>query len=476
MAPHGSSIGQVTKDAMLDEIRMKMDTGGAFTNRYKRDVTRKHRARNNARKRHARANHRSDSDSSSVYEPMAAEESVPVVFTHYLEQLHAASVALPLLTSMWETPRIFLAALHGIAEHSSQDEESDEESEEESWESVLSKPWPSGQGVYANLVESLFLEPFKARDAFEVQEIILEKLVKDMKHFKKSVLPYVKYRGKILKQVSDEVDRVLRFVDMNRRHFEDTSVLYPWQTELRPLEKATEDALHINSVTEFAYNGSTLTKDEFEELSDEADHLNKWPDLKLFTPEDAGGILKCELSDLNYEEILKRSSPEDALKAELAVSELFAHGTNYKLTLENQIKCKANVRKLEAMTPEVAHRCYVALDMDDMSAEADANIAEFKKLLASEIPGVSEIGVEAIGEVDSVNVISVTLEFGGSGEAQDLFTYVTVPFADEGPLATGGDDQPVNLLSVRKKGPGETQEMDLSYLVAEVLDGIADAS
>jgi hypothetical protein len=438
---------------MLNEIRMKMATGGAFTNT------------------------RTDSDSSSDYEPLPAEESVPVVFKHDLEQLHAASVALPLLTSMWETPRLLLDALHGIAEHSGpQDDESDEESREsehsESWESVLSPPWPPEQGVYAKLVESLFLEPFKARDAFEVQEVILEKLVKDMKHLKKSVLPYVKDRGKILMQVSGEVDRVLRFVDMNRRHFEDTSMLYPWQTEMGALEKATEDALGINSDTEFAYNGSMLTNDEFEGLSDEADYLNKYPDDRLFTPEDAVGILKWAASDLNYRDILFRSSPEDALRSELAVNELFTRGTNYPLELDT-FYCEANVRKLEAMTAEAAHRCYVALHTNNMSAEANANIDEFQELLGAQIPGVSEIAVEALSGVDSVNVIHVILEFGGLGEVQDLYTYVTLPLAYAGPLATGGDDQPVNLLSVRKKGPGETHMTDHRYLVAEALDAIS---
>jgi hypothetical protein len=525
-------------------------TGGAFTNRYKRDVTRKNRARNDARKKHARASSRLDAYSNSDDEPIAAEDSVPIVLKYYLEQLHAASVALPLLRSMWETPELLLAALHDMAKQSGlRDDESDEESggeqrtehvetlrdmgplatagaftnrykrdatrknrarndarkkharassrrdaysnsddepiaaeesvpiepweseHSESWESVLSKPWPSGQGVYANLVWRLFVEPFKARDALQVQQLIVGKLVNDMKRLKKSVLPYAKDQGKILMQVSEEVDRVLRFVEMNTEH---TSMVYTWQNVTWTLKRATENALHINSVTEFGYNGSTLDEGVLEELSYEAEDLGSYPDDELFTPEDAAGILEWRASDLNYQEILSSSSPEDALQAEKAVGELFTYGTNYNVTLP-MFKCKANVRKLDAMTPEVAHRCYVVLHTDDFSAEADANIAEFKKLLASEIPGVREIKVRALGEIDSVNVIKVSLEFGGSGEVEDLFTYVTVPLAYAGPLATGGDDEPVNLLSVQTKGAGMICVIDHRFLVGEVLDAISDA-
>jgi hypothetical protein len=507
---------------MLSNMGM-LSTGGHFKNQYKGDVIRKRRDRNDKKKNSARTR-QLDNYSDSMDEPIKIEESVPIVLEHYLKQLHAACVALPLLKSMWETPEVFLAVLHDIAvntavydqsddeqqtesehsesehsesehsesEHSESEHSESEHSESEhsesknsesknseSWASVLSSASVLQGSPYTNLVNQLFMTPFKSHDAFQIQQSMADKLSHDMRNIKEYVLPYAKdSEHHILNSVSTEVDQVERFLESNTEH---TSRFYDWKQVLVRLERVTQDAIHSNSVAEFKYNDKMLKEGVLENLSGEAEDLGSYPDDELLTPKNAVGILEWRCSDLNYEEILSRASPEDTLRSQHSVDELFSDGINYNLTLPI-FECKANVRTLNpAMTPTMGELfvspsmvwgCYDILHSNDFSKEADEYLAEFKNVLMSKLPNVRKIGVCSLGEVHGLKVIKLSLEFVGLGEVQDLYTYMTIPLRHAANSREPIRVVDVNLLSVLKQGAGMVRMMDDTFLVEEVLDAI----
>jgi hypothetical protein len=274
-----------------------------------------------------------------------------------------------------------------------------------------------------------------------------------------------------------EVDQVERFLESNTEH---TSRFYDWKQVLMRLERATEEAIHLNSVAEFKYNGNTLEEGVLENLSEEAEDLGQYPDEELFTPKNAVRILTWRGSDLNYEQILSSALPEDTLHSQDSVDELFSGGTNYDLTLQI-FKCKANVQRLNAtraMRPTMAYRCYDILHSNDFSKEADTYLAEFKNVLMSKLPNVRKIGVCSLGEVHGLNVIKLSLEFVGLGEVKDLYTYMTIPLRHAENSREPIRVVDVNLLSVLKQGAGMVRLLDDTFLVAEVLDaiGVLDAN
>jgi hypothetical protein len=153
-----------------------------------------------------------------------------------------------------------------------------------------------------------------------------------MRNIKEYVLPYAKdSEHHILNSVSMEVDQVERFLESNTEH---TSRFYDWKQVLMRLKRVTEEAIHLNSVAEFEYNGKKLKEGVLENLSDEAEDLGSYPDDELFTPKNAIGILEWRGSDLNYEEILSSALPEDTLRSQHSVDKLFSHGINYNLSIQ----------------------------------------------------------------------------------------------------------------------------------------------
>jgi hypothetical protein len=442
-------------------------TGGAFTNQYRGDVIRKSRARNDKKKESVRTRQLHD-HSYRMDEPIEMEDSVPIVLDHYLKQLHAACVALPLLNSMRDTPEVFLTALHEIAVKYTEQLESESS---KSWASVLSSASVLQGSPYKNLVNQLFIIPFKSRDAFQIQEVILGKLSHDMMNIKNYVLPYAKdSEHHTLKRVSVEVDRVELFMAGNTEH---TSGVYNWNQVLMGLKIVTENAItiHINHSTEFGYNNNTLQEGVLEKLSNDAEDLGSYPDEERFTPSDAVRILEWRGSDLGYEEILASSSPAETLHSQHSVDELFSTGTNYDLTLPI-FKCKVNVQRLRAMGHTMASKCYDILHFGDFTEEADVYLAEFKNVLMSNLPGVCKIGVRSLNEVHGLNVIKLSLEFVGLGEVQDLYTYMTIPLRDAAKSREPIYVMDVNLLSVRKQGAGMVRMLDDNFLVDGVLGAV----
>ena len=448
-----------------------MATGGPFQNKYKSDVIRKSRARNTQKKKSAETRQLYDYAYSDD-EPIDIKDSIPIVLKHYLEELHAASVALPLLKSMRDTPEVLLATLHELAGGMCQ--RGDDESElepSESWASLLSSASVLQRSPYKDLVDQLFMTPFTSYDSFQIQDVIAAKLSDDIRIFKNYILPYTKdSEHETLKRVSMEVDQVERFLETNTEY---TSRFYDWKQVMMGLERVTEDAMHLNSVAEFEYNDKTLEEGVLEQLGGDAEDLGSYPDEVRFTPSNARRILDWRGSDLGYEEMLTTSSPAETLNSQHSVDGLFSTGTNYNLTLPI-FKCKANVQMLDGMGPKLAYRCYDILQFNDFSEEADAYLAEFKNVLMSNLPDVCKIGVCPVRGVRGVNVIKLCMEFVGLGEVQDLYTYMTIPSR---PAANSREPMrviDVHLLSVLKQGAGMVRMLDESFFVEEVLDAFPD--
>jgi hypothetical protein len=315
------------------------------------------------------------------------------------------------------------------------------------------------------------MTPFTSYDSFQIQDVIAAKLSDDIRIFKNYILPYTKdSEHETLKRVSMEVDQVERFLETNTEY---TSRFYDWKQVMMELERVTEDAMHLNSVAEFEYNGKTLEEGVLEQLGGDAEDLGSYPDEVRFTPSNARRILDWRGSDLGYEEMLTTSSPAETLNSQHSVDGLFSTGTNYNLTLPI-FKCKANVQMLDGMGPKLAYRCYDILQFNDFSEEADAYLAEFKNVLMSNLPDVCKIGVCPVRGVRGVNVIKLSMEFVGLGEVQDLYTYMTIPSR---PAANSREPMrviDVHLLSVLKQGAGMVRMLDESFFVEEVLDAFPD--
>ena len=450
-----------------------LSTGGPFKNQYTSDIIRKSRARNDKKKESARIRQLHD-DSYSMDDHMEIEDSVPIVLEHYLKQIHAACIALPLLKCMYDSPEVLVTTLHEIAVQEGKwrdDEQHTEPSESESsesWAYVLSSASALRGSPYKNLVDQLFITPFRSRDAFQIQNIMAGKLLYDMGKFK-NVLPYTKDSDHALKHISMEVDQVEQFMEINTEY---TSHFYDWKRVLAGLEKVTQYAIYLNDETEFEYNGNTLEAGVLEAFSDDAEDLGSYPDVDAFTPSDAFSILQWRCSDLDYFEILGNSLPAEILHSQHLVDGLFSTGTNHDLTLKS-FKCKANVQTLYEMDATMAYRCYDILHLNDWTEEADAYLAEFKNVLMSHLPGVCEIEVSSLGEVHGLNVIKLTLKFVGLGEVKDLHTYMTIS-----PQHAANYRKPihmidVNLLLVRTQGAGMIQWADDNYFVEEVLDALS---
>ena len=140
---------------------------------------------------------------------------------------------------MRDTPEVFLTTLHDIAVYSgeSDDEQHTGPEHSGSWASVLSSASVLQGSPYTNLVNQLFMTPFKSHDAFRIQQLMADKLSHDMSNIKEYVLPYAKAKDgdhHTLNSVSMEVDEVERFLETNTEH---TSRFYDWKQVLMRLER-----------------------------------------------------------------------------------------------------------------------------------------------------------------------------------------------------------------------------------------------
>ena len=260
---------------------------------------------------------------------------LPLVLEHYLEQIHAACIALHTLQYMSDTPEALLTALHGIAdgiavevpdfsdEHSNSGDEHSNSGDEpytepresepweskhyESWKSVLSNESVSQIGPYTPSIQKLFIIPFHQHDAFKIQNILSKQLFNDVKNIKQYVLPYAKdSEHDALKRVSIELHKVEEFLWRNTGQ---KSVIYDWREVTMNLKGAIVYAINTNSEIGFECNDKTTPKEVFHWLLNEAVFLDENQKNDIYTPTDPVQILQWPPFDLMYEQKMQNYPP-----------------------------------------------------------------------------------------------------------------------------------------------------------------------
>ena len=397
-----------------------------------------------------------DDDSDSC-EPMPLEESVPEIFDHYLEQICAGCVALKHIKSMWDSPDILLAALHTIAAWY-RDEDPDHISED-TWESVLSDKFVLNGSPYTHLVNMLFLDPFKHKDAYVVQSVIAQKLVGDIDTFCSRILPYVHDNAdKTMRTLLIKADEFRLFTEENNLY---DSHLYEWDAVTHDLHKVATSAIAIkkNDVSMFAYDpasfrvisASRLSNDE--DLSawfaDEVEHFDNYPDDVFFTPSEPSSIITWRGFSGNYEQALS-FTPVEALMGEKAVETLFNRGRSYELRLP-MFACTANLQQIDAIDGTMAWECYKICADDVCTQEADTSLGYLKEAVKRTFPGIDSVGLQEIGTVDGADILKLHMEFAGVGVVQNMYTYLVITHA---PPTVDVEDIEDALLTTNTSVPG----------------------